>query len=175
MTTATPAQASARQPSRLQRILLRQETILFIILVVGVLLLSLQSDKFLTVDNLLNQGRLATEIALIALPMTLIIITGGIDLSVGSIMGLVAIMLGVAWQNWGLPLELAIVVALLIGTPAASSTASSSRGSACRRSSPRWPRWRSSAAWPRASPRPARCAATPTGSTSWARRTSWAA
>jgi rhamnose transport system permease protein len=48
--------------------------------------------------------------------MTLIIITGGIDLSVGSIMGLVAIMLGVAWYNWGLPLELAIIVALLIGT-----------------------------------------------------------
>ncbi len=76
----------------------------------------MQSDVFLTVDNLLNQGRLATEVALIALPMTLIIITGGIDLSVGSIMGLVAIMLGVAWYNWGLPLELAIVVALLIGT-----------------------------------------------------------
>jgi rhamnose transport system permease protein len=116
MTAATPVPGSATEPRRLQRILARQETILFIILVAGVLLLSLQSDKFLTVDNLLNQGRLAAEIALIALPMTLIIITGGIDLSVGSIVGLVAIMLGVAWYNWGLPLELAIVVALLIGT-----------------------------------------------------------
>ena len=116
MTTANPAHTQAAEPSRLQRILLRQETILFIILVVGVLVLSMQSDKFLTIENLLNQGRLAAEIALIALPMTLIIITGGIDLSVGSIMGLVAIMLGVAWYNWGLPLELAIVVALLIGT-----------------------------------------------------------
>ena len=115
MTTATPIQADVSQPSRLMRILMRQETILFVILVAGVLLLSLQSDKFLTVDNLLNQGRLAAEIALIALPMTLIIITGGIDLSVGSIVGLVSIMLGVAWYNWGLPLELAIVVALLIG------------------------------------------------------------
>ena len=113
--TTQPVQSRSDQPSLLQRILLRQETILFIILVVGVLVLSMQSDKFLTVDNLLNQGRLATEIALIALPMTLIIITGGIDLSVGSIMGLVAIMLGVAWYNWGLPLELALVVALLIG------------------------------------------------------------
>jgi rhamnose transport system permease protein len=116
MTTATPAQASSSQPSRLQRLLLRQETILFVILVVGVLILSSQSDVFLTPENLLNQGRLAAEIALLALPMTLIIITGGIDLSVGSIVGLVAIMLGVAWKNWGLPLELAIVVALLVGT-----------------------------------------------------------
>ncbi|HKZ90903.1 MAG TPA: ABC transporter permease [Candidatus Limnocylindrales bacterium] len=116
MTTATPARSTSAEPGRLQRILLRQETILFIILVVGVLLLSLQSDVFLTPENLLNQGRLAAEIALIALPMTLIIITGGIDLSVGSIVGLVAIMLGVAWYNWGLPLELAIVVALLVGS-----------------------------------------------------------
>ena len=117
MTTANPAvQPSSSEPSRLQRILLRQESILFIILVAGVLLLSMQSDVFLTPENLLNQGRLAGEVALIALPMTLIIITGGIDLSVGSIMGLASIMLGVAWYNWGLPLELAIVVALLIGT-----------------------------------------------------------
>jgi rhamnose transport system permease protein len=115
MTTATPAQPAPTEASRLQRILVRQETILFIILVVGVLLLSLQSDVFLTPENLLKQGMLSTEVALIALPMTLIIITGGIDLSVGSIMGLVSVMLGVAWYNWGLPLELAIVVALLIG------------------------------------------------------------
>ena len=78
--------------------------------------MSFQSDVFLTPENLLNQGRLAAEIALIALPMTLIIITGGIDLSVGSIVGLTAIMLGVAWHNWGLPLELAIVVALIVAT-----------------------------------------------------------
>ena len=70
---------------------------------------------FLTVDNLLNQGRLLTEIGLLALPMTYIIITGGIDLSVGSIFGLSAIMLGHSWQNWGLPLEAAIVVALITG------------------------------------------------------------
>ena len=42
-----------------------------------------------------------------ALPMTFIIITGGIDLSVGSIMGLTAILLGVFWQNVGLPLPVA--------------------------------------------------------------------
>ena len=101
---------------RLRGILLRQETILFFILVIGVLLMSTLSDVFLTPENLLNQGRLATEIALLALPMTLIIITGGIDLSVGSTLGLAAIMLGVAWHNWGLPLEAAIVVALAVGT-----------------------------------------------------------
>jgi rhamnose transport system permease protein len=114
MTTA-PSTAN-RSESRLQAILLRQETILFFILIGGVILMSSQSDVFLTPENLLNQGRLAAEIALIALPMTLIIITGGIDLSVGSIVGVTAIMLGVAWHNWGLPLEVAILIALLVAT-----------------------------------------------------------
>ena len=116
MTTANPASNGSEFSARLQGILLRQETILFFILIAGMALMSLMSDKFLTPENLLNQGRLMTEIALLALPMTLIIITGGIDLSVGSTMGLSAIMLGVAWHNWGLPLEAAIGVALLVGT-----------------------------------------------------------
>jgi rhamnose transport system permease protein len=116
MTTANPASNGSEFTSRLQGILLRQETILFLILIAGIILMSTLSDVFLTPENLLNQGRLATEIVLMALPMTLIIITGGIDLSVGSTMGLSAIMLGVAWHNWGLPLEVAILVALLVGT-----------------------------------------------------------
>jgi rhamnose transport system permease protein len=116
MTTSAPTRSSSALTARLQSILLRQETVLFIILVAGVFLLSLGSDVFLTPENLLNQGRLTAEVALIALPMTLIIITGGIDLSVGSIVGLSAICLGVVWQDWGVPLELAIVVALIIGT-----------------------------------------------------------
>ena len=86
--------------------------------------------------------------------MTLIIITGGIDLSVGSIVGLTAIMLGVAWHNWGLPLEVAIVVALAIATACGSLQCLLHHASACPRSPPRWPRWPCSAVWPRASRRP---------------------
>ena len=72
-------------------VLVSQEFVLAVITVIGILILATQSDKFLTAENLLNQGRLATEVALVALPMTFIIITGGIDLSVGSTMGLCAI------------------------------------------------------------------------------------
>jgi rhamnose transport system permease protein len=78
--------------------------------------LSFQSDRFFTVANLLNQGRLMTEIGLIAIAMTFVIATGGIDLSVGSILGLVAILTGVLWQNVGLPLPLAVVGAIAAGT-----------------------------------------------------------
>jgi rhamnose transport system permease protein len=93
----------------------RHETLLAIILVIALIGLGAFNDRFLTVDNLLNQGRLMTEIGLIALPMTFIIITGGIDLSVGAVVGLCAIMLGYSWKNFGFPLPIAIVFALAVG------------------------------------------------------------
>jgi rhamnose transport system permease protein len=93
-----------------------QEAILAAILALALLVLAFTSERFFTVDNLLNQGRLACEVGLVALPMTMIIVTGGIDLSAGSILGLCAIMLGVLWKNLGLPLELAIAATLAIGT-----------------------------------------------------------
>lgn len=95
---------------------IRHETILAVLVVVALFVLSTQSDKFFTLDNLLNQGRLMTEVGLIAIIMTFVIITGGIDLSVGSILGMSAIMLGVFWKNLGLPLEAAIVLTLAVGT-----------------------------------------------------------
>ncbi|MGQ3035887.1 MAG: ABC transporter permease [Neoaquamicrobium sediminum] len=98
------------------RSLIRHETFLALLLVLVLIVLSWQSDRFFTVSNLLNQGRLMTEIGLIAIAMTFVIATGGIDLSVGSILGLVAILLGVFWQNVGMPLPMAIVAAVAAGT-----------------------------------------------------------
>ena len=93
----------------------RHETLLAIILAIALVGLGAFNDRFLTVDNLLNQGRFVTEIGLIALPMTFIIITGGIDLSVGAIVGLCAIVLGVSWKSLGFPLPLAIVFSIAVG------------------------------------------------------------
>lgn len=102
--------------ARIRSLALSQEGILLAILILALLLLSTRSDRFLTIENLLGQGRFLTEVGLVALPMTFIIITGGIDLSVGSIFGLTAVLLGYFWQNLGLPLELAIILALVCGT-----------------------------------------------------------
>jgi rhamnose transport system permease protein len=98
------------------RSLVRHETILALLVVVTIALLAQRSDRFLTVDNLLNQGRLMAEVGMIALAMTFVIVTGGIDLSVGSIVGMVAIILGVFWHDVGMALPVAIVLALLVGT-----------------------------------------------------------
>jgi rhamnose transport system permease protein len=110
---ATPSQVAPA--NRMPSYLIGHEIVLAVILLVSLVVLATQTDRFLTTGNLLNQGRLMAEVGLVALPMTFIIITGGIDLSVGSIMGLCAIVLGVVWQNLGLPLELAIVVTLAVG------------------------------------------------------------
>jgi len=101
----------------LRRPAVTQEAVLLAALALALLLLSLFADRFMTGANLLNQGRLVTEVALVALPMTFIIITGGIDLSVGSIMGLSAILLGVLWKL-GLPLPAAMGAAVLAGAVA---------------------------------------------------------
>lgn len=103
---------------QVRNIITSREGILFIIMLLAIGLLSTQNENFLSRRNLLNQVRLMAEIGLVALPMTYIIITSGIDLSVGSIFGLCAIMLGYSWQVWGLPLPLAIVVALIVGSVA---------------------------------------------------------
>ena len=100
------------------RSFIRHETLLALLLVAALVVLSFQSDRFFTVSNLLNQGRLMTEIGLIAIAMTFVIATGGIDLSVGSILGLVAILTGVFWQNVGMALPIAAVAAIAVGTVA---------------------------------------------------------
>jgi rhamnose transport system permease protein len=75
------------------------------------------APDFLAVDA---QSELLThvwEAALLAVPMTLVILTGGIDLSVGSTMALAAVTLGLGFQA-GWPLAAAIPAALLVGAAA---------------------------------------------------------
>jgi rhamnose transport system permease protein len=60
------------------------------------------------------------EIGVLACGMTAIILTGGIDLSVGSMVGLCGMVLGVAWQRWAWPIELAGAAAVATGLVAGS-------------------------------------------------------
>ena len=73
--------------------------------------LSVVSDPFATPENFFNVSRNFAFIGIIALGQTLAIITGGIDLSVGSVMGLSGIVTGLALQR-GLPLEVGIAAGL---------------------------------------------------------------
>ena len=100
---------------KLTALLLSWEALLVLLLLIGVVIGSVLSPYFLSSFNL--EYALPSnimEIAIMALPMTLIIIAGEIDLSVASVLGLTSVVLGLLWQN-GYPMWLAIGVALLVG------------------------------------------------------------
>ena len=94
-----------------------REAVLLGVLIVLMIVMSMLSPLFLTVGNLLNTSRFFVEVGLMALGMTLIIITGGIDLSVGSNLALVSVAVGFSYAA-GLPLPLAIVFGLVVGLAA---------------------------------------------------------
>lgn len=82
------------------------------------LYLSFATDSFATTKNLYNITRNVTFVAIIALGMTLVIITGGIDLSVGSVLCLCSMVLGVTMHaGYGIEIGMAaaIATALIIG------------------------------------------------------------
>lgn len=90
-----------------------QEAWIAIAIVVLGIVVSMISPKFATTGNLLNVLQNACFIGLMALGMTPVIISGGIDISVGSILGLCGIVLGIVLvAGWPLPLAIPAVLAL---------------------------------------------------------------
>jgi len=96
---------------------LRWETGLAVVLLLLIIIGSLVSPQFLTGNNLFNVGLSNGEIAIMTLPMTLIIISGEIDLSVASILGMASALLGVLWSK-GLPMPAIFVIVAIVGLAA---------------------------------------------------------
>ncbi len=101
----------------IQQLLRKWETCLLLLLIFEICLFGLLSPGFLQLDTFLYSFNDFSYIALAAIPMTFVIITGGIDVSVGSIMGLSSITLGVLWSG-GMNIWLALCVALLVAVAA---------------------------------------------------------
>jgi rhamnose transport system substrate-binding protein len=97
------------------RLFPNHEWVLLLVLLFECAIFSFTGDNFLTPANGFEVTRLSVEIGLLALALTPIIITGGIDLSVGSMMGLAAVVLGALWRDAHLPIMLAASVAILLG------------------------------------------------------------
>lgn len=92
----------------------KQEFVLTVFIAVEIVLFSVTATNFISIQNLFECLRLSTELGLLALALTPVIVTGGIDLSVGSMMGLCAVVLGLMWHDWHLPIAVAIFLTLLI-------------------------------------------------------------
>jgi ribose transport system permease protein len=76
---------------------------------------ALKPDAFMTQDNIIGILQSTTVIGVLAIASTFIIITSGIDLSVGVLMTFCAVMAGVFLVNLGLPLPMGVVGAILMG------------------------------------------------------------
>ncbi len=95
--------------------MITHERVLLIVLVLELLLFGAIGSNFLTFANAGEIVRASAEIGLLALALTPVIITGGIDLSVGSLLGLCAVILGVVWRDAGVPVGIAALAAMGVG------------------------------------------------------------
>src|SRR5919199_5110042 len=98
-----------------ERLFPNNEWVLIVVLLAECAIFSVTGENFFSASNAFEITRLSVEVGLLALVMTPIIITGGIDLSVGSMMGLAAVVLGALWRDAHLPIPLAIALTLGVG------------------------------------------------------------
>jgi ribose transport system permease protein len=85
-------------------------------LVILVIVFSITSPAFFTVGNGLTVALQVTSIAILGIGATCVIITGGIDLSVGSILALSGVVAALMVKNGGSPVWLGMLVGILVGT-----------------------------------------------------------
>ena len=100
---------------RLARFLGPEESAVLALLVLTFCLMGALNPRFFEPNNILEMSRFFVETGLIALAMAPIIITGGIDLSVGSMMGLSVVVMGMGWRHLGLPPGLDVLLGLAAG------------------------------------------------------------
>lgn len=98
-----------------ERLFPNNEWALLALLLIECAVFSVTGNNFLSAANAFEITRLSVEVGLLALALTPVIITGGIDLSVGSMMGLSAVVLGSLWRDAHWPMWLAVLVTLLVG------------------------------------------------------------
>ena len=100
----------------------RREVLLAIVCIAACLIFASASPYFLTANNLSSVARNSVELLFISLGITFILATGGIDISVGSAMGIAAICVGFAVQA-GWPTFVIILIGLAVGLSLGSLSA----------------------------------------------------
>src|SRR5882672_10097206 len=118
----TQASVRTEAPWR-ERFFPNNEWVLALVLLLECAIFSVTGNNFLTAANAFEITRLSVEVGLLALALTPIIITAGIDLSVVSMMGLAAVVLGSLWRDAHLPIVVAAAIALLVGVAGGSLNA----------------------------------------------------
>ncbi|MEM8852154.1 MAG: ABC transporter permease [Pseudomonadota bacterium] len=113
MTAATDSERGGQGAGALVRLTRTLEFRMAALTLVLAAILSVASPYFLTTNNLLNILDQSVVIGIVAIGMTFVILTGGIDLSVGSIAGVTGVVLGLLLKE--VPIALAIALAIACG------------------------------------------------------------
>ena len=101
--------------SKIKNIELKKEMVTFIGFLGLCLLMTISSEKFLEPDNLVNIVRQVSINGILAVGMTFVILTSGIDLSVGAVMALSSTIMAGAMIHFGIPFYVAVIIGILIG------------------------------------------------------------
>src|SRR5215210_3391507 len=94
---------------------MKKELGIFVLLIVLCVIVSIINPNFLLTINLQNLARQIGAFGIFSIGLGLVIITGGIDLSVGSMMALLGVLMSMMLTEWGMNPMLAIVVCIAIG------------------------------------------------------------
>lgn len=99
----------------MKKIFARSEiTVILAVLILGIIF-TIFSDSFLTSYNLFNMGRTAAIYIFIAIAQGLVVIVGGMNLSLGYIGGMVVVAAGYSMEVLGLPSAVAVLIGLIVG------------------------------------------------------------
>ena len=111
------AAPSAAEPvtRRLRALARRPEIGILIVILALIIYMSLRFERFLSIDNLMNIARNYSDIGIGAVGITLVLLIGGIDLSVASVMALGGLVASIAMVWWGLPIPVAILLGIGAG------------------------------------------------------------
>src|SRR5919109_29875 len=88
---------------------MKKELGIFMLLVALCAIVSIKNPSFLSAANLQNTGRLIGAFGIFSLGLGLVIITGGIELSVGSMMALLGVLLSMMLTQWNYPVAVAVL------------------------------------------------------------------
>jgi ribose transport system permease protein len=94
---------------------MKKELGLLALLIVLCLAVAAKNPRFLSPENLQNTTRLIGMYGIFSLGLGFVIITGGIDLSVGSVLALLGVILSIALMDWHMPAALGILLVVAIG------------------------------------------------------------
>jgi rhamnose transport system substrate-binding protein len=100
------------------RLVPSHELILGVLLLIEIAVFCVIGRHFVSADNAFELVRLSVEVGLLALAMTPVIVTGGIDLSVGSLISLSAVLFGKLFRDAGVPVGVAAALTLGVGAVA---------------------------------------------------------